>query len=72
VLFALTRRVARNREIAGLHYESDSAAGQKLAVEVFGVLTKLGNNPQTPPDEDDYDLKAFGRAVVEARREWKP
>ena len=38
-LKVLAGRVARNREIAGLHYESDSKAGCALANALFGTLT---------------------------------
>lgn len=38
LLHALARRIARNREIAGLHYASDSVAGFELAVKVFDKL----------------------------------
>ena len=34
-LFAIAARVAENREWAGLHYASDTAAGNWLAVAVF-------------------------------------
>ena len=37
-LKTLARRIRRNREIAGLHYESDSIAGKALAE---GILLKL-------------------------------
>lgn len=33
-------QIAHNREIAGLHYPSDSRAGDKLAVQVFAALKK--------------------------------
>ena len=34
-LFAMAARVAENREWAGLHYASDTVAGERLAVAVF-------------------------------------
>ena len=34
----MARRVARNREVMGLHYPSDSRAGQALARELFPAL----------------------------------
>ena len=37
-LLELARRVAFNREIAGLHYESDSAAGVHVANQVLPIL----------------------------------
>jgi len=38
-LLRLARRVARNREIAGLHYRTDSDAGEALAGVIFTRLT---------------------------------
>jgi hypothetical protein len=37
-LQCLADRIARNREVMGLHYPSDSLAGKKLADETFKVL----------------------------------
>ena len=37
-LTALARRIARNREIAGLHYPSDAVAGAQLAVDILPYL----------------------------------
>jgi hypothetical protein len=37
-LAALAWRIARNREIAGLHYPSDSQAGKKLADDILPYL----------------------------------
>jgi hypothetical protein len=34
----LAERIARNREVLGMHYPSDSAAGKKLAEETFPLL----------------------------------
>jgi hypothetical protein len=34
-------RVARNREIAGLHYRSDSVAGKRLAEHVADVVLAM-------------------------------
>jgi len=54
-LTALAQRVARNREIAGLHYKSDSDAGELLAHEVHSLLA-------TRP--------AYVAAYVAAQAEW--
>jgi hypothetical protein len=40
-LTALAGRIARNREIAGLHYKSDTEAGIKLATHIHALLTPL-------------------------------
>ena len=39
VIDELADRIARNREIAGLHFESDSKAGANLAQSLFEVLS---------------------------------
>jgi membrane-associated phospholipid phosphatase len=36
----LAQRVARNREVLGLHYPSDSAAGRYLGDQSAGLLTQ--------------------------------
>lgn len=43
-LLWLARRVATNRERAGLHYPSDSLAGERLATEVIERLFATGGN----------------------------
>jgi membrane-associated phospholipid phosphatase len=57
-LRTLAIRIARNREIAGLHYPTDSAAGRKLADTIVLFLTGMG--PTT----------WFGKAVTAAKAEW--
>jgi len=42
-LRVLADRIGRNREIAGLHYESDTAGGVALAQSVFDTLTNAQN-----------------------------
>lgn len=56
LLHTLTRRIARNREIAGLHYASDSVAGFELAVQVFNKL-KGGTE--------------FGKILADAKEQWQ-
>jgi membrane-associated phospholipid phosphatase len=65
---ALARRVARNREIAGLHYPSDSAAGAALASAAFAKLSKHTGTGQSV---SHYALRSFGEAVTKAAAEWK-
>lgn len=50
------QRISRNREIAGLHYPSDSKAGEILAKQLF---TTLMNNPD------------FARRLEQAKTEWQ-
>jgi len=58
VLQALAKRIARNREIAGFHYKSDSDAGADLADAIFGILT------------DPSQVPKFTDAMSTAKDEW--
>jgi hypothetical protein len=55
VYMASAARIARNREIAGLHYPSDSEAGRLLAEQLFAALVR---DP------------AFVAQFRKAKREW--
>jgi membrane-associated phospholipid phosphatase len=57
-LRTLAIRVARNREIAGLHYPSDSDAGRTLAETIAPFLTSMGTTTR------------FDKAVAAAKNEW--
>jgi len=57
-LRTLAIRVARNREIAGLHYPTDSVAGRKLAETIAPLLTGMGTTSR------------FDKAVTAAKNEW--
>jgi hypothetical protein len=57
-LRTLAIRVARNREIAGLHNPTDSAAGRNLAETIVPFLTVMGATTW------------FGKAVFAAKGEW--
>lgn len=59
-LRVLADRIGRNREIAGLHYESDTAGGVALAQSVFDTLT----NAQNP-------VSKFADAITAAVEEWQ-
>jgi hypothetical protein len=61
-LLVLAGRIARNREIAGLHYPSDSSAGRTLAGKLLNVLT--GVSGELPP------IQTFVDTVDAARAEW--
>jgi hypothetical protein len=54
-LQGLSRRIARNREIAGLHFASDSTAGFELARQTFRQLARVA---------------AFQTLLDDASREW--
>jgi membrane-associated phospholipid phosphatase len=56
-LDALATRIARNREIAGLHYPSDSDAGRSLAAGIVPLL----NSAAVP---------TFTAALAAAQGEW--
>src|SRR3954468_16732460 len=51
----MAQRVARNREVLGLHYPSDSAAGKLLAEQSFKLLLKC---------------KTVTQLIAEAKLEW--
>jgi hypothetical protein len=59
-LWTLADCIARNREIAGLHYPSDSAAGIAFA----GWIHSLLNIPTQPPTH-------YQQAVTDAAGEWQ-
>lgn len=54
-LMALAARISRNREIAGVHYRSDTEAGVSIADQAFEILKSL-------PE--------FQSSVASARTEW--
>jgi hypothetical protein len=65
VLDALAGRIARNREIAGLHYESDTLAGKYLAGEIYKILSDETKMPH--PANKPSKFKA---AMTSAAAEW--
>ncbi len=75
VLRALADRIARNREIAGLHFPSDSAAGAALADRIFAILNS-DDMPKTlpqsiPPETAAGTVRRFKSILAEARSEWQ-
>jgi hypothetical protein len=61
----LAKRIARNREIAGLHYPSDSVAGESVAQQLFDKLTDeavMGGTSGNP--------SKIGKLITEAKAEW--
>ncbi len=48
-LLRIAQRVARNREVLGLHYPSDSAAGLDLAEQTFPILRPAPPWPRSWP-----------------------
>ena len=55
-LLAMAQRIGVNREIAGVHYPSDTKAGQSLAEQAFAIA-KTG--------------KLFQEHLAEAKAEWR-
>lgn len=74
VLDVLALRIARNREIAGVHFHSDTIAGRNLANAAYNILSS-GDMPQTvptaiPPDNAAPDTRRFQKLVDDANGEW--
>jgi hypothetical protein len=59
-LWLLAKRIARNREVLGLHYPSDSIAGTMLAQASFRLLRKCG----TVRAMSEAAAQEWGRAVA--------
>lgn len=76
VLLALADRIARNREIAGLHFGSDSRAGEALARQILAILASDDmplTVPQAVPPYTSTGTTAsrFGNITAAAKREWQ-
>lgn len=54
--FQEAAQIAKNREIVGVHYPTDSAVGKDLALQVIAILL-----------EDEK----FQKLILEARKEWE-
>jgi hypothetical protein len=60
-------RIARNREVLGLHYPSDSEAGERLAYRAFATMAEM----HKAEDEHSQPMHPALRALVAcARAEW--
>jgi hypothetical protein len=59
---AFAERIARNREIAGVHFSADSEAGKWLAAQMTTLWAKLLN------PEADTEL---GKLVADIKAEWQ-
>jgi hypothetical protein len=74
VIDELADRIARNREIAGLHFESDSKAGENLAQSLFEVLSSDAlpkTLPQSiPPAPNAPTTRRFQSIKTAAQGEW--
>jgi membrane-associated phospholipid phosphatase len=64
-LLGLAARIARNREIGGFHYKSDTVAGVELADNIFNLIEKDRANAAGPI------LTSYRDVVEAAKNEWK-
>jgi hypothetical protein len=70
-LWAMAKRIAENRETAGLHYASDTVGGYELAKKVFDLLPKSAT--QELKDIKGLPTQAgehFAHKLVAAKAEW--
>jgi subtilisin family serine protease len=56
-VFAIARRVAENREYAGVHYASDTRAGEDLAREIFPIMRQALARPIKAAIEEWQELE---------------
>jgi hypothetical protein len=61
----MAQRIARNREVLGLHYPSDSAAGKKLAEQTFRILKECPSVKDVQPAAPTTPT-----FISEAKKEW--
>ena len=68
VLDALADRIAANREVAGVHFQSDTRAGQKLAADILPLLraTKTYQAVEKEARAELAGLQAMGRPLAPA------
>lgn len=59
-IFAIARRVAENREWAGVHYSSDTEAGEKLAREIFPIMKRAFAEPIKEAIEEWQEFELEG------------
>jgi membrane-associated phospholipid phosphatase len=71
----LAERLAKNREVLGVHYPSDTAAGMKLAEGCFKLMLQCpsiaGSGGAVADTIDDASIYANGW-IAQARKEWEP
>jgi hypothetical protein len=67
-LFAMAARIAKGREIAGVHFPSDSDAGKHLAQDVFGLLNQVDSfrNVRNAAKAEWLQLKVGPRDAAKA------
>jgi len=69
----LASRIAENREVAGVHYRSDSLAGRWTARQIMKLQCGWDPHKKLPetPDVDALPNTSFGKLVRAARNEWR-
>ncbi len=72
----LARRIARNREIAGLHYPSDSEAGKTLANESLDLLqammaADLDEEKKSKRFDKSKEESILQKILYAAKAEWE-
>jgi membrane-associated phospholipid phosphatase len=70
-LTKLADRIARNREIAGLHYASDSAFGRDLAPGILELLSAPLKTDTPVADKTEPAKTWYQLALEAAQEEWK-
>jgi hypothetical protein len=69
-LIRMARRMARNREVLGVHYLSDTDIGEKLATGCFNLIKHVIDVP--PPEHVPYPGQANLSALfAAAKAEWE-
>ena len=66
-VFAIARRVAENREWAGVHYRSDTEGGEELAREIFPIMRRAFERPIKAAIEEWQELELEERKVQVAQ-----
>ena len=68
----LGARIGENREIAGVHFPSDTRASKRILPKIIKILIGEGQtaNPSSS-DPDQYPIKELGAIVKAARIEWE-
>jgi hypothetical protein len=71
-LNGLAARIARNREIAGLHFPTDTEAGVTLAANIFQMIEQDRQRPAPtdPPQQGQQLMPSYALAVQVAQGEW--
>lgn len=68
-IFGLADRIARNRELAGLHYPSDTEGGKKLASKIFDMIQADKVKPE-PRENGQQVMPSYAMAFQSAQDEW--